>query len=89
MNQSPAANGQNQIQMAPFKDVFMPKVIFGYNGTFHNNIFLHNEQIKIIYPAGNCIVIFNTENNNNSQTFIHPNSGISSISTMTLSPSRR
>ncbi len=73
--------------ISSFKDVIAPKYIFGYNGNFKNNVFLHYEPIKLIYPAGNNIIIYNTDDE--SQSFLYPNQGTNSITTMTISQNRR
>jgi len=36
--------------------------VLGYRSDFKNNIFLHQDGQKLIYPAGNNIIINNNEN---------------------------
>lgn len=67
--------------------MFLYRFIFGYRGDFKNNIFVHQEAIKIIYPAGNNIVVYNTDNK--SQSFLYPYPGTCCITAMAISPSRR
>ncbi len=38
------------------------KFVMGYKGGLRNNVFLHQDHNKIIYPAGNNIVIYDLEN---------------------------
>ncbi|EAR92035.2 WD40 domain protein (macronuclear) [Tetrahymena thermophila SB210] len=67
---------------------FSMKYVLGYRSDFKNNIFQYtmNDQNRIIYPAGNTIVI---SNNENKQQFINCIPGTKGITCMTLSPSKR
>lgn len=77
----------NILKILNFLFLFLYRFIFGYRGDFKNNIFLHQEAIKIIYPAGNNIVVYNTDNK--SQSFLYPYPGTCCITAMAISPSRR
>jgi len=44
------------------KNVVNVKTILGYRGGFRNNIFLHHDNSKVIYPAGHNVIIYDPEN---------------------------
>ena len=43
------------------KDSLAIKYVFGYRGSFHNNILNHYENNKFIYSAANSLVVYNNE----------------------------
>lgn len=50
------------MEQSALKQVVQVKFVMGYKGGLRNNVFLHQDNNKIIYPAGNNIVIYDLEN---------------------------
>jgi hypothetical protein len=44
------------------KQIVQVKFVLGYKGCLRNNIYLHPENNKILYPAGNNLVLYDLDN---------------------------
>eukprot|EP00825_Cyclidium_porcatum_P042903 TRINITY_DN5958_c0_g1_i1.p1 TRINITY_DN5958_c0_g1~~TRINITY_DN5958_c0_g1_i1.p1 ORF type:complete len:214 (+),score=27.08 TRINITY_DN5958_c0_g1_i1:159-800(+) len=68
------------------KDWIQMKYVLGYRADLKNNIFLHYDQNRVIYPAGNVITI---NNNENKPEFLMPNNKSRGITCITQSRSKK